>query len=91
MENSPSKSQLANSTPSPPVQLVNADIFNQVQLCCEHNMLDNYTRFELVYEKQLRKELGIERLVGKKTNDGQSSVRRLSSTLLKIIKIHEQG
>lgn len=66
MENSPSKSQLANSTPSPPVQLVNADIFNQVQLCCEHNMLDNYTRFELVYEKQLRKELGIERLVGKK-------------------------
>ncbi|KAG2373559.1 hypothetical protein C9374_012022 [Naegleria lovaniensis] len=37
-------------------EIISCSIFDRVQSCCEHNMLDNYTRFELVYEKQLRDE-----------------------------------
>ncbi|EFC43220.1 predicted protein [Naegleria gruberi] len=38
---------------------ITSEIFNKIQTACEHNMLDNYTRFQASYEKQLEKELDI--------------------------------
>ncbi|EFC43219.1 predicted protein [Naegleria gruberi] len=38
---------------------ITPEIFDRIQTACEHNMLDNYTRFQASYEKQLEKELSI--------------------------------
>ncbi|EFC35782.1 predicted protein [Naegleria gruberi] len=38
---------------------ITSEMFDRIQTACEHNMLDNYTRFQASYEKQLEKELGV--------------------------------
>ncbi|KAG2386701.1 hypothetical protein C9374_002445 [Naegleria lovaniensis] len=46
---------------STPAFSISSEIFNRVQICCEHNMLDNFTRFELVYDLKNSVELGFKK------------------------------
>ncbi|KAG2386700.1 hypothetical protein C9374_002444 [Naegleria lovaniensis] len=53
------RTEVSEKSAISPTILVAPNIFDRVQICCEHNMLDNYTRFEAIYSKQLASELNI--------------------------------
>lgn len=42
---------------------VRSDIFDRVQLCCEHNMRDNFNRFHLLHDQEMSAEIDVHRVV----------------------------